>query len=115
MYRGYDRLIELENAYKTLLSIIEEGSCFTLKKLAINGNDLIELGITNGKIIGQILNDCLNEVIEEKISNTKEDLLNKIKKINLFPVALDVLLLLQPILVLFFQNVELYHTLNNMV
>lgn len=50
--------------------------CFTLKQLAINGNDLLELGIPQGKDIGKILNVLLNEVVEGNLKNTKEVLLS---------------------------------------
>jgi len=79
----YYRLNELDEAYNHLVSIIEKGTCFTLKQLAINGNDLINLGISDGKLIGQILNECLNDVLEEKIENNKDALLNKISKMIL--------------------------------
>jgi len=51
--------------------ILENNECFSLKQLAINGSDLIELGIKNGKEIGDKLNALLQMVIEEKIENNK--------------------------------------------
>lgn len=52
--------------------------CFTLKQLAINGNDLLELGIPQGKDIGKILNVLLNEVVEGNLENTKKALLSSL-------------------------------------
>ncbi|KXK09629.1 HD domain-containing protein [Candidatus Dojkabacteria bacterium] len=46
-----------------------------LSDLAINGRDLIGLGITSGPMIGKILNDLLEIVVEEPLSNKKEELL----------------------------------------
>ena len=49
--------------------ILNEESCFTLRDLAINGSDLIELGVPEGKDVGRLLNKALNAVIEEKVQN----------------------------------------------
>jgi len=66
---------ELETAYN---SIINTEICFSLKQLAINGNDLLKLGY-NGVLIGKILNDCLNKVIEEILENNKNVLITYVK------------------------------------
>ena len=58
--------------------IIEEDSAFSLKQLAINGLDVISLGFS-GKDIGKILNEVLDAVIEEKVENNKESLIEYIK------------------------------------
>lgn len=59
--------------------VIASNSCYTIKGLAINGQDLIKLGIPQGKLIGEILQQILAEVIEEKVDNSKEDLLHLAK------------------------------------
>jgi len=53
--------------------------CCTIKQLPINGDSLIELGY-KGKEIGKILNDILDLIIEEKISNDVVMILDYIKK-----------------------------------
>ncbi|MCI7443185.1 MAG: polynucleotide adenylyltransferase, partial [Clostridium sp.] len=53
--------------------------CFTIKDLAIDGRDLIALGIKPGKDIGIILNKLLDKVIENPNLNNKEVLINMIK------------------------------------
>ena len=52
---------------------------FNLKSLAINGNDLIALGVPQGKRIGRMLNLCLEGVIEGRLLNDKEDLIDYLK------------------------------------
>lgn len=52
--------------------------CHSLKQLNINGNDLIELGYKENQI-GYILNLLLDLVIENKVSNNKDELLKCIK------------------------------------
>ena len=69
-----ERLKELEEIEKALELELEKGSCFSLSQLEIDGRDLIELGIPKGKDIGLILESLLQEVIEEKTHNDKEEL-----------------------------------------
>ncbi|MDR2558564.1 MAG: CCA tRNA nucleotidyltransferase [Oscillospiraceae bacterium] len=54
--------------------IIDRGDCFTIGKLALGGNDLIELGY-KGKEIGLKLRVLLDKVITQQAENTKESLL----------------------------------------
>ncbi|HHZ01380.1 MAG TPA: CCA tRNA nucleotidyltransferase [Tissierellia bacterium] len=56
--------------------IIESNQCYSLKTLAVNGKDLIEAGVPKGKKIGIVLEDLLNKVIEGKLENNKESLMN---------------------------------------
>lgn len=61
--------------YSTLEKAKDE--CYQLKDLDINGNDLVKLNIPN-KQRKIILNDILELVIENKLANRKEDILNYI-------------------------------------
>lgn len=54
---------------------LEDGR-FGLKDLAVNGNDLIGIGYQPGKKLGSVLNYLLNKVIEQKIANEREPLLD---------------------------------------
>lgn len=58
--------------------IITNHECFSLKDLAISGNDLIRLGYS-GKEIGALLDDLLNKVIDGDIKNEKTILLHSLK------------------------------------
>ncbi|MBQ4649597.1 MAG: GNAT family N-acetyltransferase [Firmicutes bacterium] len=65
------------NQLEDLLTLIsEEKQCFSLKDLAVNGNDLIVAGITDGRTIGQTLKEALEEVIDGRLANEKEILLS---------------------------------------
>lgn len=66
----YDNFIE---QYKLQL---EKNACVRIKDLALGGNDLIELGIKKGPRIGEIMNQLLKAVIENKCSNNREELKN---------------------------------------
>lgn len=75
-YRG--RIAKYERIRKRAEEIIAQNECFSLKNLAINGHDLLDLGF-EGKIVGQILNFLLGEVIAERCENDKSKLLSLIK------------------------------------
>lgn len=53
--------------------IIRDGDCCRLKDLCINGTELKKYGF-KGKEIGNILNEILEGVIEDRIRNTPEDI-----------------------------------------
>ena len=61
-----------------LEEIAEENACLSLKDLAVNGHDLMELGYS-GREIGEKLNLLLEKVIEEEVANEKEALLEFLK------------------------------------
>ena len=62
--------------------ILSEGNAFTLKNLAVSGNDLIAIGIKPGKTMGFILNELLETVLDDPEQNTRETLLHIAKKIE---------------------------------
>jgi len=76
------RLKEIDSIQKIFDEVVEENTCITLKNLAINGKDLIAIGVPPGKIIGEILNQLLEDVLAENLSNEKESLLTAAKKYN---------------------------------
>ncbi len=58
-----------------LKEIEENNECVTISQLKINGNDLIKLGFKNEEI-GQKLDFVLDSVIEEKVPNSKQSILD---------------------------------------
>jgi tRNA nucleotidyltransferase (CCA-adding enzyme) len=48
-----------------------------LRDLAVDGSDLIEIGLAPGPGLGRVLNDLLNDVIEDPRRNTKDELLRR--------------------------------------
>lgn len=64
----FDRLEEIAR------EILTKEDCFSLKHLAVNGNDLINLGL-KGKQIGETLKALLEAVIDGRVENKKEILL----------------------------------------
>lgn len=54
---------------------IASDECFLLKDLKIDGSDVMNAGIPQGKFVGQILDDILEMVLDGKIKNEKEELI----------------------------------------
>lgn len=71
---------DLIDREKKIKEIIEKKEPYTIKHLAINGNDLINLGYNKGKIIGEILNYLLKRVMEKPELNEKEKLIQIVKE-----------------------------------
>lgn len=79
-----DNLLERQEKFKALLNQVTsepQENCYTRTKLAINGNDLKEIGYTEGPVIGATIQTLLNEVIDGALLNEKEALTNKAKEI----------------------------------
>lgn len=73
-----DLLIQFQDRIKNIQA---ENTAFTLKSLAVNGKDLMDVGIPSGKNIGKILNVLLETVLDDPNQNDKETLLNLAKNI----------------------------------
>lgn len=74
--------IDLEKMEENYFYILENNLPYSIKDLKISGKDLIQLGF-NGKEIGEILNLLLERVIKSPQANTKEKLIELIKKSNI--------------------------------
>jgi len=61
--------------------ILAEDHAFTIKDLAVSGNDLMAIGIESGKTMGIILKELLETVLDDPAQNTKEKLLEIAGKI----------------------------------
>ena len=70
-----ERSIQIDECLKTAKMIIASSACLSLKDLAINGNDLIELGFAKDKKLGETLNIILNLVLENRAENDRAVLL----------------------------------------
>ena len=65
-------LLDKYSFSQVLEDVLCSGECWSIKNLAIKGNDLIEIGY-NGKALGEELEKLLMYVIENPMANTKED------------------------------------------
>lgn len=64
---------------RLLEEILSENACLHIKDLALNGQDLLELGFAPGPKLGQCLQNLLDQVLEEKLPNEKDALLDYAK------------------------------------
>jgi tRNA nucleotidyltransferase (CCA-adding enzyme) len=78
-----EKLVILEQVMKLYEEMENASLASSVKDLAINGNDLIQAGITPGPAIGQVLGQLLDMVLEEPECNTREQLLKRVKNIVL--------------------------------
>lgn len=74
-----ERLDKVNTISNLLDEVLTEDECFSLKDLAINGKDLIQLGFPEGKEIGIILKQLLSLVIDGKVKNEREELIKNIR------------------------------------
>ena len=81
-YQKDKKLAYREKVLTEAKRIINDGECYSLSQLAINGDDLVSLGY-RGKEIGIILNTLLKMVIKGTAENTKESLIKSINSISL--------------------------------
>ena len=63
-----------------LEEIRNEGTCLTVKDLALSGRDLLDLGLEPGPHIGTCMAYLLSLVLDDLVFNTKEDLLAAAKE-----------------------------------
>ncbi|MBO7525273.1 MAG: HD domain-containing protein [Clostridia bacterium] len=68
--------IDLKNNYD---EILKSGKCYSLSQLAINGDDLINLGFKGAKV-GEILSFLLDEVMKNDQINDKNKLIEIVRK-----------------------------------
>ena len=80
-YKRNEKLSVLDSVCEEFERIIISKECYSLKSLAVNGKDILHLGVTKGEIIGEILNTLLDNVIDGIVENEKESLLLFAKKL----------------------------------
>ena len=70
-----EKLETLDEILPVLNEIIEQQQCFSLKDLAVTGRDLMAIGVPEGIMVGKVLNQLLDLVINESVENEREHLL----------------------------------------
>lgn len=71
------RLDKLEECRDIAEKAIEEKKCCSVGMLAINGNDLMKMGVPQGMKIGEVLQRLLDEVVDGITENNKSALLQR--------------------------------------
>jgi len=75
VYKREEKLEHLKVIEVLYQEVLANKQCVSLKTLAVTGKDLIALGMTPGKELGEVLQKLLELVIEDPSMNTKEKLL----------------------------------------
>ena len=75
-YRREEKLSALEAEKELFEQLMRENECFSLRQLAVNGNDIKALGFS-GREIGRVLDTLLTEVLDDKIQNEKSSLISR--------------------------------------
>lgn len=80
LYRE-ERVANIAAFREKMEEVLTEEQCFSLRHLAINGRDLLCLGIPQGPEIGRILNVLLEQVMEETLPNEPDALKEAARKV----------------------------------
>ncbi len=81
-YQREEKLAAVNRWQKLYEQILEEKQCVTLKSLAVNGSDLLRMGWTPGREIGETLNLLLEQVLEDPRRNNREYLLEQARNLR---------------------------------
>lgn len=74
-YLRDEALTRIERVEKIALGILQRGEPVDIRDLAIDGKDLLALGIPSGPEIGRLLHAALDIVLDDPSKNTKDSLL----------------------------------------
>lgn len=74
------KLYEVADFRDRIMHIIERKDPLSVKDLAINGNDILSLGVKEGRSIGKMLNELLELVLKNPELNQRDILMNIVKK-----------------------------------
>lgn len=79
-YQREDKQQKLDSLREIYAGIAERGDCLSLKELAVNGSDLVSLGVRPGREVGDLLARMLEDVLDVPEHNSREYLLNRFLK-----------------------------------
>lgn len=71
---------QLDKMKEDIREILREGLPLEMKDLAVNGTDLIDLGYRPGPLLGSVLNELMEMVLEDPACNQREVLLALARK-----------------------------------
>lgn len=78
----FKRIDLIDKISERAKDILAREECFSLKELALNGDDIIKCGYLEGKQIGKLLNIALDGVIKGIVKNDKNELISYINDIT---------------------------------
>ena len=75
-YRG--RVAACDRIEALARELLAQPPCFTVRDLAVNGNDLLALGVPKGPELGRALNGLLEAVLNGELPNERAALLERV-------------------------------------
>lgn len=80
-YHREEKLKQIQDFKEGYEKIIENQQCISMKQLLINGKDLQQMGVKQGPVLGKILKELFQEVVEDPSRNEKEYLKVRAKEL----------------------------------
>ena len=77
-YMREEKLVQLEELGMIAINVNNDNSCLKLCDLAVDGKDMISIGYT-GRQIGAMLQRLLDLVVDDKLENNKQELMDYAK------------------------------------
>ncbi|MBR6115317.1 MAG: HD domain-containing protein [Oscillospiraceae bacterium] len=75
------RLPLIEQEERVFEELLSEGSCRSVRDLAVGGRDLLALGAAPGPALGAVLQSLLDEVMDEQLPNERDALLRRAEQL----------------------------------
>ncbi len=76
-----DKLRQIDEIEQIYRSELQQAPVFRIQDLAVDGNDVIRLGVQNGRQVGECLQRLLRAVIDGELENTPEQLTEAVRKL----------------------------------
>ena len=74
------RVQQVQQQRKQLAVLLQNTPCLTLAQLAVNGKDVLAMGLAPGPAVGALLNGLLRDVIDGQLPNRREVLLAELTR-----------------------------------
>ena len=78
---GLNRLSRLEELNNISEELKASGAIFDIKDLAIDGKDIIALGVKEGPVVGEILKQVFERYLDGRCLNSKDSLISEASKV----------------------------------
>lgn len=80
-YKKPEKLQYVDAYEKLYEEIIGQKQCLSVRDLAVNGVDLLEAGVPQGRAVGECLQQLFEQVLEKPERNTREYLMEQVRTI----------------------------------
>ncbi len=74
------RLAHIQRLRDLARQVIDQGQCFSLRDLAVDGRDVLAAGVPAGPAVGRALGELLDQVISGALPNERQALLDALRR-----------------------------------